>query len=201
MRGPVGHDGDMAAPDGPATNPEAVRTAYQRRAGQLAAVLASVPPDAWDRPSPCAEWTVRDVAAHLVDSQREVVRNVGLELPPGPDAAVDPAGALRDVTDAMTDLLSDPARALLEYDGVFGRTTLAATLETFFVFDMSVHRWDIATGAGLGTEFEADELDAIERTLETVGDSLYEYGACRRIDIPADGDRETRLLARLGRES
>jgi hypothetical protein len=109
-------------------------------------------------------------------------------------------GAVTDLTTAMSDLLADPERALREYDGAFGRTTLAETLETFFVFDMSVHRWDIATGAGVGTELEPEELDAIERTLATVGDNLYDYGACRRIDVPAEGDRETRVLARLGRE-
>ncbi len=32
------------------------------------AVLAAIPADRWDAPSPCAEWTVREVADHLVEA-------------------------------------------------------------------------------------------------------------------------------------
>lgn len=38
----------------------------------LADLLASLPDDAWQRPSLCAGWTVRDVAAHLTASQMPV---------------------------------------------------------------------------------------------------------------------------------
>jgi uncharacterized protein (TIGR03083 family) len=31
--------------------------------------LAALPPADWDRPSLCAEWTVRDVVAHMIDSE------------------------------------------------------------------------------------------------------------------------------------
>src|SRR3954466_193234 len=31
------------------------------------AVLAAIPDDRWDAATPCAEWTVRDVLAHLVE--------------------------------------------------------------------------------------------------------------------------------------
>ena len=31
--------------------------------------LAALPPDDWDRQSLCDEWTVRDVVAHMIDSQ------------------------------------------------------------------------------------------------------------------------------------
>ena len=162
-------------------------------------VLAAVPDHAWERRSPCEEWTVREVVRHLVESQRDIVSRVGLEIPAGREVAVDPPGAMADVVAGMQAILDDPDKAEREYDGAFGRTSLAATVETFYVFDLIVHRWDIATGAGLPAGLEPDELDAVERTLDAVGDSLYEFGACRRIAIPDGADRETTLLARLGR--
>jgi uncharacterized protein (TIGR03086 family) len=174
--------------------------AYRARAAQFLDVLHDVPADGWDRPSPCEEWTVRQVVEHMVDSQRDIVRRVDLELPARRDAASDPVGAMAEVVAAMQEILDDPSKAGREYDGAFGRASLADTITTFFVFDLSVHRWDIATGSGVGTTFDDDELTEIERTLDTVGDSLYNYGACRKIDVPADADRETQVLGRLGRE-
>jgi uncharacterized protein (TIGR03086 family) len=174
--------------------------AYRARAAQFLDVLHDVPADAWDRPSPCEEWAVRQVVEHVVDSERDIVRRVDLELPARRDATSDPVGAMAEVVAGMQEILDDPARADREYDGAFGRTSLADTVTTFIVFDLSVHRWDVATGSGVGTTFDDDELTEIERTLDTVGDNLYAYGACRQIDVDVDADRESQVLARLGRQ-
>jgi uncharacterized protein (TIGR03086 family) len=174
--------------------------AYRTRSVQLLDLLQQVPADRWDRPSPCEEWTVRQVVEHLVESERDIVTRVDLELPPGRDPSDDPPGAMADVVAGMQEVLDDSSLAEREYDGAFGRTSLAATMRTFFVFDLSVHRWDIATGSGVGTTFDEEELDEIEAALDQIGDSIYEYGACRRIEAAADADRQTRVLARLGRD-
>jgi uncharacterized protein (TIGR03083 family) len=44
--------------------------AYQR----LADDFAAVPDDAWDRPTPCTGWTVRDLGGHLVGAMRSAAR-------------------------------------------------------------------------------------------------------------------------------
>ena len=178
-----------------------VAAAYRTEAARLLNLLTDVPDNAWDQRSPCEEWTVRDVVGHLVDSQRDIVGRVDLVLPPGRDVATEPAAAMSDVVAGMQAILDDPSQAEREYDGAFGRTSLAATIETFHVFDLIVHRWDIATGAGLPADLDAGELDAIEQTLDVVGDNLYAYGACRRLDPPDGANRETRVLARLGRQA
>lgn len=36
------------------------------------AVLAAVPADRWEAPSACAEWTVRDVAGHVIWGQHQL---------------------------------------------------------------------------------------------------------------------------------
>ncbi|MGB3829443.1 MAG: maleylpyruvate isomerase family mycothiol-dependent enzyme [Ornithinimicrobium sp.] len=46
--------------------------AHRRRTPWLVDLLESLPNDAWQHPSLCARWTVRDVAAHLTFSQTRV---------------------------------------------------------------------------------------------------------------------------------
>ena len=53
---------------------------YRRAQAVLDAVLAAVPRDRWDTPSACTEWTVRDVAGHLVWGQ-EQLRHWALDVP------------------------------------------------------------------------------------------------------------------------
>lgn len=71
------------------------------------------------------------------------------------------------IRDQIQDILDDPERANLEYDGHFGRTDLASTISSFYRFDLIVHAGDIA------------------HPLE--------------VDVPSDADRQTKVLAQLGR--
>ena len=63
-------------------------------------------------------------------------------------ATVDPAQAWHAHDRHLRELLADPAVADLEYDGVFGRSTIGAAITTFYGFDLIVHRWDLAQSAG-----------------------------------------------------
>ncbi|WP_343990359.1 TIGR03086 family protein, partial [Terrabacter terrae] len=104
--------------------------------------------------------------------------------------------------DRMRELLADPAVVGLEYDGVFGRTTVGRTLVAFHGFDLVVHRWDLATAAGLDGHLTDDELDVLERSADGFGEHLYDDGVCApALPVPDDADRQERLLARLGRRS
>ena len=41
-------------------------TLLQAESARIKQYLHTLPPDAWDRPSACTQWQVRDVVAHLV---------------------------------------------------------------------------------------------------------------------------------------
>ena len=100
----------------------------------------------------------------------------------------------------MQSLLDDPVVVATEYDGWFGRTTIGETVERFYLFDMYVHRWDIATAAGVGTELSDVEMDMIEASADALGDNIYRPGVCAdAVAVPDDADRQTALLGRLGR--
>lgn len=176
-------------------------------AGQYAAahhpltdVIEAVPDRAWTSPSPCVGWTTRDVVRHLVETQRELFMGRGIALGDQPDIDANPAQAWRSHASRVLQVLADEAVPAAAYDGYFGPTTLGATLEQFYVWDMYVHRWDIAYAAALDAGFTDAELDCIEQGADSFGEALYMDGICRPGAQAPDGARRVvRLLARLGR--
>jgi len=178
------------------TTSEQFETAHR----PLAAVLDAVPADHWTRRSPCADWTARDVVNHLITTQREFLASRGIDLGDTPDVAADPAAAWRHHAKRVREVIADDAVAGTEFDGHFGRTTIGATLEQFYVWDMVVHRWDVARAVGADAALTDDELVQIDTGADSFGEALYMEGVCRPgNEVPEDADRETRVLARLGR--
>jgi uncharacterized protein (TIGR03086 family) len=171
-------------------------------ADAFGSVVDSLPADAWDAPSSCEGWTGRDVLAHVIESQRGFLRTKGVELDPDPWLDEDPTTGWHAHDDELRRLLADEAVTTLEYDSPFGRTTVGATLATFYGFDLVVHRWDLAQAARQDEQLTDAELDLVETALPTFGDHLYDDGVCKpALPVPDDADRQTRVLARLGRSA
>ncbi|WP_222193585.1 TIGR03086 family metal-binding protein [Modestobacter italicus] len=166
----------------------------------LTALLDSVSPAGWSRPSPCEGWTAADVVGHLIGTQREFLTTHGVELGEAPDVAADPAAAWRAHVQRVIGALSDEAVPARGFDGFFGPTTVGAAFEQFYVWDMVVHRWDVARAVGADAGLTDAELDRIEAGADSFGPALHMDGICRpALDVPAGADRATRALARLGR--
>jgi uncharacterized protein (TIGR03086 family) len=154
----------------------------------------------WSGDSPCEGWTAADVLDHVVDTQRSFFDQRGVDL--GDQPAGDPAVRWTAHLAAVRDVLADEELVTAEYDGYFGRTSVADTLANFYGFDMLVHRWDLARGLGQDVRFDEGELDRMDAWLDGLGDSLYSEGVCKpAIDVPADAPRQAQLLARMGRRS
>ncbi|WP_107706092.1 maleylpyruvate isomerase family mycothiol-dependent enzyme [Nocardioides allogilvus] len=51
---------------------------FIERADALAAILHSSDQQ-WDAPTPCDGWTVRDVVAHAIDSERDFLTRQGFD--------------------------------------------------------------------------------------------------------------------------
>lgn len=175
------------------------------------AVVDSVPDDSWTRQTPCTDWRAGDLVDHVVDTQRNfLVRHGVLPDDHEPvDAHEEDTSATGDADDPQTNWRAhaDRVRSALtaeelnrEIDGYFGPTTVGATMIDFYGFDLIVHRWDLARACGRDEVFTPDELDAVERSIATFGDQMYSPGICQAaVDVPADADRQTRLLGVMGR--
>lgn len=176
---------------------EAIRT-YLTNSDRFGDLVDRIDESGWAAASPCAGWTAADVLDHVLETQRDFLRQRGAEL--GAGAAGSPAERWRDHQRRVRELLLDEEFATTPYDGFFGPTTVAETLRDFYGWDLIVHRWDIGRAAGISVIWDEEEVAQAGGQLEGFGEMLYSEGICKpALPAPADADEQTRILALLGR--
>ncbi|HLV58654.1 MAG TPA: TIGR03086 family metal-binding protein [Natronosporangium sp.] len=173
---------------------------YRRLSQRFADLIAAVPPDRWDDPTPCEGWTVRQLVGHVVETQSMFRKLVGREPIATPDVAEDPTGAWEAARTAVIADLEDPQRAAAEFDGVSGRSTFEQAVDRFLNFDLIVHGWDLARATGQDERIPPEDLAHVRAQAEALGDLLRSSGAFGPpVEPPPGADEQTRLLAFLGR--
>lgn len=156
--------------------------------------------DDWSATSPCDGWSAADVVDHVVDTQRQFLEGHDAELGARPDG--DPAQVWTQHLAVVRPLAADEGFRAREYDGFFGRTTIGATLDNFYGFDLVVHGWDLGSASGRPTTFTQADMDAMEAAFVGFGDHAYDEGVFKQpVDAPEGADRQTLLLARMGRRA
>jgi Mycothiol maleylpyruvate isomerase N-terminal domain len=93
-------------------------------------LIINIRPEQWAAPTPCSEWDVRQLVAHLTGMNRVFVALLNDEPIPRPQAAFDRPGALE--------------RA---YVGPLGTATGAERLQ-IRLYDLLAHGWDLAQATG-----------------------------------------------------
>ncbi len=185
-------------PDSDATRP----IVNCRRAVTAAgAIVASVRPDDLSGPTPCDDWTVRDLIDHMSGvcfAHAEGLagaafdrHRLGTLFGPEPVATFD-AASIRALTayqepDAL-------ARSLIMPWGSMAATTMVKLL----VIELLLHTWDLATA--LGRPFAMDEdlaEQAIAVLLGLPKPQAQEFAPA--IAVAAEASAQDRFLARSGR--
>src|SRR5438046_1539898 len=92
---------------------------YARIAAGFDRRVRGIEPNAWLRPTPCTEWTVRDVVAHVVSVHRHVVAGLDASAPPPPATDPDLVAAWTAATAEVGAALADPERASAPVTGRF----------------------------------------------------------------------------------
>ncbi|MER8010571.1 TIGR03086 family metal-binding protein [Streptomyces sp. NPDC094149] len=173
----------------------------------LGDVVAAVPESAWGAPTPCTEWTVRQVLNHArIDQQ-----GYGLALTGGrPDSDPfhpadvldgDPAAelgkVLSQVAEAYAALPADAEQVPTPLGPLSPRLAAAAA-----AMDAAVHAWDIAVATGqdrpLDVELAEGIWPAADRLVDHLRDSYQVFAPARR--LPYGHNRAETLLAFLGRD-
>ena len=174
---------------------------YRKLAASMTETIAGVDEERWSAPSPCEGWTARDVVSHLVDTSAMFLGFIDQEPPSGPSVDDDPLGAFTDARDRVQAALDDPTTASKEYDGMFGRTSFAKSVDGFLSADLVIHRWDLARATGQDETMPADEVERVHAQLAPMDDKLRGPGAFGpKIEPPAGADDQTKLLCFLGRQ-
>jgi uncharacterized protein (TIGR03086 family) len=137
-------------------------------AGTAQAIDAAYPA-ALDAPSPCDEWTVREVANHVVGSLDVFARTVEGRFDPAeieaglpePDyLGDDPVAAYRDAAARCLEAFGRPGVLDREFDFVSGPTP-GRVIATISVQESLIHGWDIAQGAGVAYEPDPAAVEAV----------------------------------------
>jgi uncharacterized protein (TIGR03086 family) len=174
---------------------------YRRLSDAFAATIAHVPPDRWGDPSPCTDWTARDVVRHIVDTQGMFLGFVGEQMPPIPSVDDDPAAAWDAARAVIQGELDDPERAGAEFDGHFGRTRFDTAVDRFLGSDLVVHRWDLARATGQDEHIDPTDAQRLLDAGAAFGDALRQPGVCGpAVEVPPDADLQTRVVAFYGRQ-
>jgi uncharacterized protein (TIGR03086 family) len=173
---------------------------YRRRADAFADKVAAVPDDRWGSPSPCEEWTARDLVRHVVDTSAMFLGFVGKEMGTAPSVDADPLGAVRAATGAVQAGLDDPEVAGQTYEGAFGESRFEASVDRFLSTDLTVHGWDLARATGLDDTMEAADVKRTWKVVEGFGDAMRSPRAFGpEVEAPEGASEQDRLLAFLGR--
>ena len=174
---------------------------YRRLSTGFADRIAGVPADRWDAPTPCSEWTVRELVGHVIDSQGIFLGLVGKEAP-AVDGAVEPLGGWQAVSALVQAELDDPERAAATFEGFMGPTTLEESIDRFVVLDLIAHGWDLAHATGQDDRIDADDLVRLDAGARSFGEMARGQGVFGpEIDVPADADEQTKVLAFIGRRA
>jgi uncharacterized protein (TIGR03086 family) len=131
---------------------------FDRATTAAGAVVDGVKPEQLDDPTPCTEWTVRQLVNHVVGGTRQFISMMtgGGQLDRSQDfLGDDPSGAFRA---SVAEL-----RALFAADGALEKVVQtpfgpnpAATLVGMRVNEMLLHGWDLAKATGQSTDLDPE---------------------------------------------
>lgn len=183
--------------------------ALLRRAGyEFERRITGLAPAQLGRPSPCEEWTVRDLISHVVGESILSVR-----LLHGADAEVAVLGLDGDIlgADAPAAFATAAAaeRAAFREPGAMGRTVQhpamdmpGAQLLGFRIGGLTLHAWDLARGSGGDETLDLELVEAVWAQLSPMAPFMAQtgvFGAGPSGMIGQDAPLQVRLLDLTGR--
>ncbi|MFJ9614493.1 TIGR03086 family metal-binding protein [Streptomyces noursei] len=185
-------------------DPERVLYAYQRVVHAVGALVAQVRPADLARPTPCADWTVRELLDHMV--WESLMATSIAEGTPRTDHTADHLG---DDPRAAFEESARAALAAFRSSGMTERTfgpyeAPGALLVQQVVVELLAHGWDLARGLGAPTALAPEVAE------ETLAAARRIYGAAPRTEggsfaperpAPPGAAAADRLAAFLGREA
>ena len=178
-----------------------------RAAALFGEQLVAVADDQWDRPTPCVDWDVRAVTAHVVVGDAQIPelyadRPVARVQEVSPTVlGADPVAAWRGTALAAIEAFGRPG-ALDEVlhhpvGDLPGRHVIG-----FRVTDHLVHGWDVSVALGQPIVLPADIAEWCLRFWEPMASGLSRGGYfAPLVAVDADAPPADRLLALLGRQA
>jgi len=160
----------------------------------------------WSRPTPCSEWSVRDIVNHVVGQNFRHVRLLR-------GGSFEEYLAVREDDWLGDDPLASWDRGNEEYDIAYAQPgaldkvveyhrgpTTGGELLRWRVFDMTVHTWDLARAIGADDRLDEDLVIAVLESISgPLGSPGSSYFVASSGALPADASPQERLLFFCGR--
>jgi uncharacterized protein (TIGR03086 family) len=170
--------------------------------------VAGVGDDQWQIASDCEGWTVRELVNHIVTGNYWAaelgsgfsIEAVGDRLD-GDVLGTDPLRAYDDSALVAAAVFRAPgameAPCAVSYGPVPGEIYCGHRL-----IDVMIHGWDVASSTGQDTSLDPELVEACFEVIEPQKEMLLGSGVFGTpVDVPEGSDRQTQLLAVLGRRA
>lgn len=170
--------------------------------------LANVTPDQWDLLTNCGEWTVRDLANHVIGANRMSTvllaggdRAAGIAQLAQSDDDADPVQAFADSSAAQARAFAAPGAMAATVAHPVGDIP-AGQLFEFRLIDLTVHGWDLAISTQQDPTLDPALVEVLWERLAPRASHLSStgvFGAGASGTVPQDAPLQARLLDILGR--
>jgi uncharacterized protein (TIGR03086 family) len=167
--------------------------------------LARVTPDGWAGATPCGDWDVRYLAAHVVGGNRfaaSVLRGMSASeaiehVMSAPQLGDDPITAWTASAADQRDAFRAAGTMERRIDHPLGEITGAQFLE-FRLFDVTLHSWDLARSINADEHMNPQLVDVVLGIVQH-GPVGMGFGITALGDADATAPAQTRLLDLSGR--
>jgi uncharacterized protein (TIGR03086 family) len=179
---------------------------YERSLSGFGARVHAVRDGQWSAPTPCTDWSVRELVNHLTGEQLwappmvggATVEQIGSRLD-GDVLGADPASAWDSAATAALAAFTEPGALDRVVHLSYGDRSAEYYLKEM-VCDLVVHAWDLAVA--IGVDRTLDPV-LVERVLEFTEPHAAVLAASGLFDapvpVPDDAAPQTRLIAMYGR--
>ena len=159
---------------------------------QTGDALAQVHPDDLDRSTPCADWKLRQLVDHVVESPRRYLQMMRGEQV---DWAADPPRIEEDWAGSFRTAADDLLHAWHQQEDTSGAGWQTA--------DLAVHTWDLRRSLGRDTEDLDPEVAELGMKFmqANLTDENRSGAFASKVDPPEDGNPYDRLAAFSGRNA
>ena len=170
-----------------------------------AEIVAAGTPDRLDGPTPCGDWTLRDLLGHMVASNEGFAaaaagKPVGGEVWDRLTYEGEPFEAYQESAEAVSAAFedADPDERLDVYG--YGMLSLSTSLGMHIV-DFVVHGWDVARSIGWTAEFDPELVAAADEIMRAFPDRprpTASFGV--KVPVSDGASKLDKLMGFLGRD-
>jgi len=164
---------------------------WRQAADKWSAVSSQITEDQWDQPTPCAEWTVRDLVDHAMHWQARGGSILGAGTSEGDDWAT--------IQPKVSEALDDPSNLEGNAEAMGGMPK--QQVAGFVIGDLVIHSWDLARAIGADESLPEGAVQATLMGLQRAPDAMLRSATMfgPAIEVADDASAQERLLAFAGR--